>query len=444
MVGLVALANSAWTFGASIAGWVIDVEIEAGLLAARITRQDRRARREGRAHRRDAGQGRRQARADRAEAGRAVGADDARRPLVAGPARLGPPLRQPGAATAHADARRASTCTSSLHGADDLMHLEPGQDPRSRPRKNAGEVAVDPSAEHLDKLAERAHRRRAARVPSTRPRTSVRRRRRGPLSAAVALCDPGARDVRAAAGVRTVDIARWQRQQLALGALRPDPCSASAASIAAIAGLTTDDAAAERVVVGVLGAGLPGGRSRACTPGCSAPRRRRWLDVDGARHHAPRPPGPAPGTWAGPRSGRSTLVRTRAARRHLADLSPGRRTSTSTFPRHYLRLALDPADRAPPRARGRRGGRAGARAAAPRSTSPSISVSRPARPEALLAICSARACSRRTSCACAKAERVSALEPDPLQVVRAPPRRSPATRGQLGAVRAGRGRRRRR
>ena len=36
MVGLVALANSAWTFGASIAGWVIDVEIEAGLLAARI------------------------------------------------------------------------------------------------------------------------------------------------------------------------------------------------------------------------------------------------------------------------------------------------------------------------------------------------------------------------------------------------------------------------
>lgn len=37
MVGLVALANSAWTFGASIAGWVIDVEIEAGLLAARIS-----------------------------------------------------------------------------------------------------------------------------------------------------------------------------------------------------------------------------------------------------------------------------------------------------------------------------------------------------------------------------------------------------------------------
>jgi hypothetical protein len=36
MVGLVALANSAWTFGASIASWVIDVEIEAGLLAARI------------------------------------------------------------------------------------------------------------------------------------------------------------------------------------------------------------------------------------------------------------------------------------------------------------------------------------------------------------------------------------------------------------------------
>ncbi len=37
MVGLVALANSAWTFGASIAGWVVDVEIEAGLLAARMT-----------------------------------------------------------------------------------------------------------------------------------------------------------------------------------------------------------------------------------------------------------------------------------------------------------------------------------------------------------------------------------------------------------------------
>jgi hypothetical protein len=36
LVGLVALANSAWTFGASLAGWVVDVEIEAGLLYARI------------------------------------------------------------------------------------------------------------------------------------------------------------------------------------------------------------------------------------------------------------------------------------------------------------------------------------------------------------------------------------------------------------------------
>lgn len=37
ITGLVALANSAWTFGASIAAWLIDVEIDAGLLAARIS-----------------------------------------------------------------------------------------------------------------------------------------------------------------------------------------------------------------------------------------------------------------------------------------------------------------------------------------------------------------------------------------------------------------------
>lgn len=37
MVGLVALANSAWTFGASVAGWIVDVEIDAGLLAARLS-----------------------------------------------------------------------------------------------------------------------------------------------------------------------------------------------------------------------------------------------------------------------------------------------------------------------------------------------------------------------------------------------------------------------
>ncbi len=37
LVGLVALANSAWTFGASIAGWVLDVEVSAGLLAAKIS-----------------------------------------------------------------------------------------------------------------------------------------------------------------------------------------------------------------------------------------------------------------------------------------------------------------------------------------------------------------------------------------------------------------------
>jgi uncharacterized protein YukE len=36
IAGLIALANSAWTFGASLAGWVIDVEIDAGLLATRI------------------------------------------------------------------------------------------------------------------------------------------------------------------------------------------------------------------------------------------------------------------------------------------------------------------------------------------------------------------------------------------------------------------------
>lgn len=34
--GLIALANSTWSFGASIAAWVIDLEIEAGLLSARI------------------------------------------------------------------------------------------------------------------------------------------------------------------------------------------------------------------------------------------------------------------------------------------------------------------------------------------------------------------------------------------------------------------------
>ena len=36
MRGLIALANSTWSFGASLAAWVIDVEVEGGLLAAKI------------------------------------------------------------------------------------------------------------------------------------------------------------------------------------------------------------------------------------------------------------------------------------------------------------------------------------------------------------------------------------------------------------------------
>jgi hypothetical protein len=138
-------------------------------------------------------------------------------------------------------------------------------------------------------------------------------------------------------GVRTVDIGRWQRQQLSIGALVPTLLGLSAV-VAAIAGLTTDDSTGERIIVGVLGAlflavgvGLYTWLFRAPPQG--------WLDLDdsgitrrdrkGVTWHL---------DWAEIKS--AALVRSRL---QVGTSMTFRQAVhfTVAFPRYFLRLMID-------------------------------------------------------------------------------------------------------
>ena len=151
MVGLVALANSAWTFGASIASWVIDVEIEAGLLAARISAKIaelvEKAGRIAETLGKDGGK--------LEQIGQKLVALSERmmHDVRSSRARLGWDRRYANMARDGHAAADAKHLYQSVHGADKLMHLGLGKTALET-TKNAGEVAVDPSAEHLDKLAD--------------------------------------------------------------------------------------------------------------------------------------------------------------------------------------------------------------------------------------------------------------------------------------------------
>lgn len=150
LVGLVALANSAWTFGASIAGWVIDVEIEAGLLAARIgakiAQLVEKAGRIAETLGKDGGKL------------EAIG-----QKLVALSERMMHNVRSArstlGWDTRYSNLDRTGQAGhdgthlfDSVHGADKLMHLGGGRIALTT-AKDGGEVALDPSVKHLDQAA---------------------------------------------------------------------------------------------------------------------------------------------------------------------------------------------------------------------------------------------------------------------------------------------------
>jgi hypothetical protein len=151
MVGLVALANSAWTFGASLAGWVIDVEIEAGLLAARISAKIaelvEKAGRIAETLGRDGG--RLEQIGQKLERLSETMLHDAR----SSRSRLGWDRRRSNLdRTGHARAD-AKHLYASVHGADALLHRGTAKAILDQ-TKNLSEVAADPSVDHVDKLAQ--------------------------------------------------------------------------------------------------------------------------------------------------------------------------------------------------------------------------------------------------------------------------------------------------